>query len=288
MERPWKINWRIWATRADREIARTACALGTDSRRGPRDIYVITRKVGFDNRSRPFSSPRTAHQANATSIMMNLERPHYLLYCLAAPTSSERADDSDESFDDPSRLAEDGDERQGGCWEFLLEAADGSSRLEVTEREELGSGPRLELLAVVRGLEALDQPSRVTLITNSRYVRQGLRFGLPHWRENHWHWERFGRMVPVRNADLWQRLDRAMEIHDVACRTWRIDQSHGSAVPAPATRKLGRRSRFGAPGQHAARQARSTRWAPRRVMQWAAHFARRRPERSPVGLPCPG
>lgn len=89
-------------------------------------------------------------------------------------------------------------------------------------------GDRLELLTVVRGLEALEQPSRVTLWTPSVYVREGIRHGLREWRENGWLWEYFGRMVPVKNDDLWKRLDRAMQFHEVDCRTWRIDPAHSS------------------------------------------------------------
>jgi len=100
---------------------------------------------------------------------------------------------------------------------------DGETMLEAADEEPESDPSRLELLAVVRGLEALDQPSRVTLVTSSRYVTRGLRFGLEEWRENNWQWERFGEMQRVRNWDLWQRIDRAMSYHRVDCRTWRFD-----------------------------------------------------------------
>ena len=68
--------------------------------------------------------------------------------------------------------------------------------------------------------------------------REGVRYGLPEWRDNDWRWDLFGEMVPVKNRDLWQRIDRAMEIHQVECRTWRVDWPHAS-VPGPVweTRK---------------------------------------------------
>ncbi len=110
-----------------------------------------------------------------------------------------------------------------GDWRFVLQAIDGSTKLEVEEAEPEIRGERLELLAVVRGLEALEQPSRVTLVTPSRYVSRGLAYGLPDWRENGWQWELHGAMVPVKNHDLWQRLDRALEFHRVECRAWRFD-----------------------------------------------------------------
>ncbi len=134
-------------------------------------------------------------------------RPHYLLF-------SEAREASEDAF----AVAD-----QGGAWHFILEAVDGGSRFEATDQEEPMDRGRMELLAVVRGLEALDQPSRVTLVTSSRYVSRGLRFGLDQWRENDWHWERFGEMTPIRNGDLWQRIDRALQYHEVECRLWRFD-----------------------------------------------------------------
>ncbi|MFO0905651.1 MAG: RNase H family protein [Pirellulales bacterium] len=120
-----------------------------------------------------------------------------------------------------------------GQWRFVLEATDGSSVLVAEEEEAAVDAERLELLAVVRGLEALDQPSRVTLVTSSRYVSHGLRTGLAEWRENEWQWERFGEMTPVKNGDLWQRVDQALRFHSVDCRTWRVDRPHGDAATGP-------------------------------------------------------
>jgi ribonuclease HI len=71
------------------------------------------------------------------------------------------------------------------------------------------------------------------LWTPSTYVREGIRNGLREWRENGWQWEYFGRLVPVKNDDLWKRLDRAMEFHQVDCRTWRVDPAHGPKVASP-------------------------------------------------------
>jgi len=90
-------------------------------------------------------------------------------------------------------------------WRFVLEAVDGSDRLEAADHEPSLAGQRLELLAVIRGLEALEQPSRVPLVPPSRYVVHGLRFGLAQWKENDWQWERFGELTEIKNKDLWQR-----------------------------------------------------------------------------------
>ncbi len=122
-----------------------------------------------------------------------------------------------------------------GRWRFVLRPADGGERIVADDVDPEARGDRLELLTVVRGLEALEQPSRVTLWTPSTYVREGIRHGLREWRENGWLWEYFGRMVPVKNDDLWKRLDRVMEFHQVDCRTWRVDSSHGPNVAGPTS-----------------------------------------------------
>jgi ribonuclease HI len=119
-------------------------------------------------------------------------------------------------------------------WRFVLESQSTDERLEAEDTEPGARGERLELLAVVRGLEALEQPSHVTLISASRYVRQGLVWGLPEWRESDWQWDRFGVQVPVKNADLWQRVDHALEYHTLVCRTWRIDQPAAEGFGATA------------------------------------------------------
>lgn len=130
-----------------------------------------------------------------------------------------------------------------GRWRFVLEATDGSSALEAADEDAAEDGERLELLAVVRGLEALEQPSRVTLVTSSRYVCQGIRFGLEEWRETDWQWERFGELVPIKHADLWRRVDTALRYHSVECRTWRIDRAHspGGGMRGGRRRDRGRR-----------------------------------------------
>jgi ribonuclease HI len=120
---------------------------------------------------------------------------------------------------------------QPGRWRFVLRANDGSDPLVAEDVEPDVQGERLELLSVVRGLEALDQPSRVTLMTPSVYVREGIRYGLEEWRSNDWQWESFGRMVPVKNGDLWQRVDRAMGFHEVECHTRRFDPPHQTVSP---------------------------------------------------------
>ncbi len=109
-------------------------------------------------------------------------------------------------------------------WRFVLRSVAGDQSFAAADVEPATDRGRLELLAVVRGLEALDQPSRVTLLTRSRYVSRGIRRGLSQWRERGWRWERFGQLVPVRDHDLWRRVDRALRIHQVECCPWQWDE----------------------------------------------------------------
>ncbi len=110
-------------------------------------------------------------------------------------------------------------------WKFVLQAVGSEEHFSAADTEAETRSSRLELLAVVRGLEALAQPSRVTLLTRSRYVRRGIRRELNHWRERRWQWERFGNVVPIRDSDLWQRVDRALQYHQVECCAWSEEEA---------------------------------------------------------------
>lgn len=105
-------------------------------------------------------------------------------------------------------------------WRFVLETPDSQSQIEAEEEESSPSLERAALLAVVRGLEALDQPSTVSLYTSSRFVMAGLRHGMVEWRTTNWHWEWFGRWAPVAHQDLWRRVETAMRFHDLEPRWW--------------------------------------------------------------------
>lgn len=130
-------------------------------------------------------------------------------------------------------FSESSEAEESGRWRFVLRDSDGSDRLVAADVEPDTRGERLQLLAVVRGLEALDQPCRVTLMTPSTYVREGIRYGLPEWRKNGWRWESFGQMIPVKNGDLWQRVDWALRYHQVECRVWRPDPPHREGLFPP-------------------------------------------------------
>lgn len=71
---------------------------------------------------------------------------------------------------------------------------------------------RMELLAAIEALASLKRPSRVVLTTDSQYLRQGVQQWMARWKRNGW---RTSQKTPVKNRDLWERLDELAELHDV-------------------------------------------------------------------------
>ncbi len=82
---------------------------------------------------------------------------------------------------------------------------------------------RMELLAAIKGLEALKRPCAVRLTTDSQYVKNGLTEWLPNWKQRGW---KTAAKKPVKNADLWQRLEAAVDRHDVEWRWVRGHSGH--------------------------------------------------------------
>ncbi|HHL22052.1 MAG TPA: ribonuclease HI, partial [Aliiroseovarius sp.] len=110
-----------------------------------------------------------------------------------------------------------------GGWGVLLQAHDGG-RL-IKERALKGgeadtTNNRMELLAAINALEALSRPSAVTIVTDSAYVKNGITQWLAGWKRNGW---KTAAKKPVKNDDLWRRLDAAQARHDV---TWKWVKGH--------------------------------------------------------------
>ena len=110
-----------------------------------------------------------------------------------------------------------------GGWGALLQAKDGDAV--VKERELKGGAAdttnnRMELLAAISALEALERPSRITVVTDSAYVKGGITAWLHSWKRNGW---KTMARKPVKNEDLWRRLDEAAARHDV---TWEWVKGH--------------------------------------------------------------
>lgn len=86
--------------------------------------------------------------------------------------------------------------------------------------EKLTTNNRMELLAAIEGLAALKEPCAVVITTDSQYVRKGITEWLAGWKRNGW---RTAAKAPVKNADLWQRLDEENQRHQVE---WRWVKGH--------------------------------------------------------------
>ncbi len=98
-----------------------------------------------------------------------------------------------------------------GGWGAVLRY--GSRQREICGGERSGTtNNRMELMAAIAALEALTRPSVVRLHTDSAYVRNGITAWLPNWKRNGW---RTADKKPVKNEDLWRRLEAAMERHEV-------------------------------------------------------------------------
>lgn len=97
-----------------------------------------------------------------------------------------------------------------GGWGALLRYR--TKELELSGFESHTTNNRMELMAAIMALETLSRRCRVRLTTDSRYVCDGICEWLPRWRARNW---RTAARTPVKNADLWQRLDAAASRHDV-------------------------------------------------------------------------
>jgi len=102
-----------------------------------------------------------------------------------------------------------------GGWGVLLQARDGDTLLR--ERELCGgeartTNNRMELMAAIMALEALKAPSEITIVTDSTYVKDGVTSWIHGWKKNGW---KTAARKPVKNAELWQRLDAARGRHQV-------------------------------------------------------------------------
>ena len=97
---------------------------------------------------------------------------------------------------------------------------------EIVRERELNGGEaettnnRMELLAAINALEALARPSEITIVTDSNYVKNGITEWIFGWKKNGW---KNAAKKPVKNAELWQRLDEAASRHTV---TWEWVKGH--------------------------------------------------------------
>ena len=106
-----------------------------------------------------------------------------------------------------------------GGWGAVLQAGGGHEK-ELWGGEPNTTNNRMELMAAIMALEALKRPCKVELHTDSKYVMQGITEWMRGWKARGW---LTADKKPVKNADLWQRLDAARARHDVK---WRWVKGH--------------------------------------------------------------
>jgi ribonuclease HI len=97
-----------------------------------------------------------------------------------------------------------------GGWGALLQF--NGKELELCGGEPHTTNNRMELLGAIRALEALKRPCRVILHTDSRYVQQGISEWVHNWKRRGW---KTADKKPVKNEDLWRRLDELASLHHV-------------------------------------------------------------------------
>ncbi len=102
-----------------------------------------------------------------------------------------------------------------GGWAFLLCHPATEKKLENSGGERETTNNRMELTAVIEGLAALKKPTLVELFTDSVYVGKGMSEWMPKWKANGWKRKEGKKLVPVKNEDLWQRLDQLLQTHQV-------------------------------------------------------------------------
>jgi ribonuclease HI len=102
-----------------------------------------------------------------------------------------------------------------GGWAFILKHPASSKELESHGAEPDTTNNRMELTAVVRGLESLKRPSHVKLMTDSVYVGKGLIEWLAKWKANGWRRREGTQWKEVKNEDLWRRLDALVAKHQL-------------------------------------------------------------------------
>jgi ribonuclease HI len=98
-----------------------------------------------------------------------------------------------------------------GGWGAVLQYGDAKKEINGGTSETTNN--RMEMMAAIMALESLKRPMAVDLYTDSTYVRSGITEWLPGWKRRNW---RTAAKKPVKNVDLWQRLDSAAAAHQIA------------------------------------------------------------------------
>ena len=121
-----------------------------------------------------------------------------------------------------------------GGWGAIL--AFGAREKELNGGEPHTTNNRMELMAAIAGLEALKRPCKVRLYTDSLYLRDGITQWLAGWKARGW---RTAAKAPVKNVDLWQRLEQAAAVHEIEWHWVRGHSGHPENERADALARAG-------------------------------------------------
>ncbi|MFN3971572.1 MAG: ribonuclease HI [Gemmobacter sp.] len=126
-----------------------------------------------------------------------------------------------------------------GGWGVLLQAREGDEVVKERELqggEEMTTNNRMELMAAISALESLTRASTVIVVTDSAYVKNGVTTWIHGWRRNGW---RTADNKPVKNVELWQRLEAAQARHKVEWRWIKGHAGHAENERADALARAG-------------------------------------------------
>ena len=110
-----------------------------------------------------------------------------------------------------------------GGWAYILKHKASDSEKEANGGDRDTTNNRMELMAVIQGLEALSRSSRVDLYSDSQYVLNGLKSWMASWKKRGW---KTASKQPVKNRDLWMRLDELMATHTLSFHWIRGHNDH--------------------------------------------------------------
>lgn len=102
-----------------------------------------------------------------------------------------------------------------GGWAFILRHLPSGKEIEHSGAAPHTTNNQMELMAVVEGLSTLKRPCRVELFTDSVYVGRGMMEWMAKWKRNGWKRKEKNKLVPVKNEELWRRLDEQVTRHKI-------------------------------------------------------------------------
>jgi ribonuclease HI len=111
-----------------------------------------------------------------------------------------------------------------GGWAHIIRHPASGKETEAFGGEHNTTNNRMEMMAVIRGLESLTSPSRVDLLSDSTYVVKGIREWMDNWKTNGWRKRRNG--PAIKNMDLWKRMHELCQTHDVNAKWVKGHRGH--------------------------------------------------------------